>query len=51
MADVLFLAILVVFFAIAVVFVRACDHIIGPDLEAGVAPTPSRRPGSERAAA
>ena len=34
MADVLFLAILVAFFAVAVVFVRACERIIGPDLEA-----------------
>jgi hypothetical protein len=33
-ADVLFLAILVAFFALAVVFVRACERIIGPDLEA-----------------
>jgi hypothetical protein len=33
-ADVLFLAILVAFFAVAVVFVRACERIIGPDLEA-----------------
>ena len=34
MADVLFIAILVAFFAVAVVFVRACERIIGPDLEA-----------------
>jgi hypothetical protein len=33
-ADVLFLAILVAFFALAVVFVHACERIIGPDLEA-----------------
>ena len=31
MADLAFLALLVAFFAVAVVFVRACDHIIGPD--------------------
>ena len=31
--DVLFLAMLVAFFAIAVVFVHACERIIGPDLE------------------
>jgi hypothetical protein len=31
------LAILVAFFALAVLFVRACDKIIGPDVE--VAPT------------
>jgi hypothetical protein len=34
MIDVLMLAILVGFFALAVVFVRACEHIIGPDIEA-----------------
>ena len=34
MADLLFLVILVAFFAVAVVFVRACERIIGPDLEA-----------------
>jgi hypothetical protein len=33
MVDVLMLAILVAFFAIAVVFVRACEKIIGPDVE------------------
>ena len=33
MADILVLALLVAFFALAVVFVRACEHIIGPDLE------------------
>jgi hypothetical protein len=31
--DIVFLAVLVLFFAVAVVFVRACEHIIGPDLE------------------
>jgi hypothetical protein len=34
--DVLFLAILVAFFAIAVLFVHGCERIIGPDLEAEV---------------
>ena len=48
MADVLFLAILIVFFALAVVFVHACDRIIGPDLEAEANGTVSE---SERAAA
>jgi hypothetical protein len=33
MTDVLFLAILIAFFALAVVFVRACDRIIGPGTE------------------
>jgi hypothetical protein len=36
-ADVLFLAILVAFFALCVVFVHACERIIGPDLEAEAA--------------
>ena len=36
MTDVVFLAVLVAFFAVAVVFVRACEHIIGPDLESQV---------------
>jgi hypothetical protein len=31
MGDVLFVAILVAFFALAIVFVRACDRIVGPD--------------------
>ncbi len=34
MQDVIFVAILVAFFALAVVFVKACEHIIGPDIEA-----------------
>jgi hypothetical protein len=33
MPDVLAIAALVAFFAIAVVFVHACERIIGPDLE------------------
>ncbi len=34
MTDVLFVAILTAFFALAVLFVKACERIIGPDLEA-----------------
>jgi hypothetical protein len=41
--DVLFLAILIAFFAIAVVFVHACDRIIGPDAESD-APTTASEP-------
>ena len=33
MADVAFVAVIVVFFAAAVLFVRACDRIVGPDEE------------------
>jgi hypothetical protein len=32
--DVIFIAILTAFFALAVVFVKACERIIGPDIEA-----------------
>jgi hypothetical protein len=31
MADLVFLALTVGFFALMVLLVRACDHIIGPD--------------------
>ncbi|HEV7525730.1 MAG TPA: hypothetical protein VGP92_12245 [Acidimicrobiia bacterium] len=34
MQDVIFIAILVAFFALAVLFVKACELIIGPDVEA-----------------
>jgi hypothetical protein len=33
MADVVFLAAMVAFFALALVFVRACDRIIGPETD------------------
>ena len=38
MPDVLAVAALIVFFSIAVLFVRACERIIGPDLELGFGP-------------
>jgi hypothetical protein len=34
MQDVIFIAILTAFFALTVVFVKACELIIGPDVEA-----------------
>jgi hypothetical protein len=34
MQDVIFVALLTAFFALAVVFVKACELIIGPDVEA-----------------
>ena len=34
MVDVILVAILVAFFALAVLFVKACELIIGPDIEA-----------------
>jgi len=50
--DVLFLAILVAFFAVAVLFVHACERIIGPDLEGEVPEaTSSEGPEPETVAA
>jgi hypothetical protein len=43
-ADVLFVAALIAFFALAVVFVRACERIIGPDLEAEMSPAATTEP-------
>ena len=55
MADVLAVAMLIAFFALAVAFVRACERIIGPDLEAeagaGADVTLAEQPDSSRAAA
>jgi hypothetical protein len=31
MADVIFLLVVVAFFGLMVLLVRACDHVIGPD--------------------
>jgi hypothetical protein len=31
MADLIYLAVMVGFFALAALFVVACDHIVGPD--------------------
>ncbi len=33
MADVVFIAILVGFFAVALLFVKGCERIIGPDID------------------
>jgi len=33
MADLVFLAVFVAFFAVAALFVRACDRLLGPDEE------------------
>ena len=50
MADVIMIAIIVAFFALAVVFVKACERIIGPDVE--LARTDAgAEPGGEQAAA
>jgi hypothetical protein len=44
MADVLFLLVFVAFFALAVVFVKACERIIGPDTESQPAVTEVEEP-------
>ena len=44
MPDVLFVAVLVAFFGLAVVFVRACERIIGPDLESEASATEAIEP-------
>jgi hypothetical protein len=51
MQDFVFMAVLVVFFVLAGLFVKACDRIIGPDDEAlaegsrgAPAPTPAPAP-------
>jgi hypothetical protein len=36
MVDVIMLAIMCVFFALALLFVKACERIIGPDLSVAV---------------
>lgn len=33
MTDIILVAVLVAFFALSVLFVRACERIIGPDVE------------------
>jgi hypothetical protein len=54
MQDVVFMLVLVVFFALAGLFVLACDRIIGPDeaaLAEGARGAPEPEPVSERLAA
>jgi hypothetical protein len=43
MADLLFIAVTIAFFGLALVLVRACDRIIGPDPD----PQPASEAGSE----
>lgn len=45
MADLLFIAVTIAFFGLALVLVRACDRIIGPDPD----PQPAAEAGSEAA--
>ena len=51
MTDVIFVAILTAFFALCVVFVKACERIIGPDTEAQRADAGSDTTDDTRAAA
>jgi hypothetical protein len=46
MADVLFILIVVGFFGLMVLLVKACDHIIGPD-ESSEAPTVLAEPSDD----
>lgn len=49
MPDLLFLAVVVAFFALATLLVRACDRLVGPDAEVVGAPVDEAEP--ERIAA
>ena len=46
MADALFLIVVVGFFGLMVLLVKACDHIIGPDDGVGTAPPPVTVPAA-----
>ena len=50
MEDVIFVAILCAFFALAYVFVKACERIIGPDIEATRADAEAEDSGTRAAA-
>jgi len=41
MSDLIFLAVVAGFFALAVGLLRACEHIVGPDPAVSTATTPS----------
>lgn len=47
MADVTFVAIIIVFFSLAALFVRACDHMIGTDEEAFAGAEESAKPADQ----
>jgi hypothetical protein len=52
MNDLAFVAIILAFFVVAALFVRACDRIIGPDEEAfAESPAPSAEPEQKSVAA
>lgn len=47
MQDVIFILILTAFFALTMVFVKACEHIIGPDIEAARSDPEADEAGTE----
>lgn len=51
MIDLIFVAILIAFFALSVVFVKACDRIIGPSEEGSAAQAGSPSATAEKVAA
>ena len=51
MSDLIFLAVIVGFFALAVGLLRACEHIIGPDPVPAASTTSSRVVGGGAEAA
>jgi hypothetical protein len=51
MIDLIFVAILIASFALSVVFVKACDRIIGPSEDGSAAQTGPASPSSEKVAA
>lgn len=51
MGDLVFLAIVVAFFGLAVLFVRGCEAILGPDETAAAPSTAAPRQPSGKAAA
>jgi len=50
MADLVFVSVLVAFFALAVLLVRACERVIGSDEQAGAVPRPTPAAKQEVAA-
>jgi hypothetical protein len=47
MADALFLLVVVGFFGLMVLLVKACDHIVGVDTTPGSVPSVAADPGSD----
>ena len=45
MIDLLFVAVMVAFFLLAMAFVRACDHLVGPDVTSAGRAAEESEPG------